>query len=94
MAQRYAILVTAQDGETEVSNIAVMEGGPPDVRTGSATVVKIGGGVKIGMVKGGTVDEVDGYGFRTGTAGKLAEPAKDEKPAVRRGRPPKVETEA
>lgn len=94
MAERYGILVTTADGEQEVSNIAVMEGGPPDVRTGSATVVKVGDGVKIGMIKGGPIDAADGYGFRDGTAGQTAKPDKEDKAPAKRGRPAKVETEA
>jgi len=84
MAQRYATLVTNSAGEDEVSAISVMEGSPPEVRSSdNARVIKVADGVKIGMIKGGPVDSVSGYGFRAGTSGKLAEPAAEQKTAKR-----------
>lgn len=70
MSKRYATLITNNDGQTEVSSIAQMEGAPPEVRSGNSKVVVVPDGVLIGMIKGGPVDAVGGYGFPEGTAGK------------------------
>jgi hypothetical protein len=93
MATRYAIIVTNNDGLEEVSNIAVMEGGPPDVREGNAKVIKINDAVKIGMVKGGQINAVDGWGFPgdPATPGSSNRATTDDKP--KRGRPVKAKEE-
>lgn len=69
MSTRYAILIEDGEGNTVVSEIKQMEGSAPDVG-GHAQAVKVPDGVLIGMIKGGTVDKVGGYGFPEGTAGK------------------------
>lgn len=68
MSTRYAILIEDGDGNTVVSDIKQMEGAAPDLRVGKA--VKVPDGVLIGMVKGGPVDPVGGYGFPEGSQGK------------------------
>jgi hypothetical protein len=67
---RYAVLIEDNDGNTVVSDIKQMEGTPTEPRSGNARFVKVADGVLIGMVKGGPVDAVGGYGFPEGTAGK------------------------
>lgn len=79
MSQRYATIIKADDGSEVVSSIAQIEGRPPEVRNGeNAKVVKAPDGVKIGMIKGGTVDAVGGYGFPDGSAPKAKVEDKDE----------------
>lgn len=88
MSKRYATLITNDAGQTEVSNIAQMEGAVPEVRSGDSKVVPVADGVLIGMIKGGPVDAVGGYGFPEGSQGsglrsqagvtKVDEPAKPE----------------
>jgi hypothetical protein len=69
MSTRYAILIDDGGGNTIVSDIKQMEGAAPDVGA-NAEAVKVPDGVLIGMIKGGPVDAVGGYGFAAGTAGK------------------------
>ena len=95
MANRYAILVTDDDGNTVVSDIKQMEGSAPDVPKGYQAV-KVPDGVLIGMIKGGPVDAVGGYGFPEGTAGKTGRseagvtkadvPAAEEKEPAAKGK--------
>lgn len=68
MSTRYATIITNNEGEQEVSAIAQMEGSAPDVG-GNAKAVKVADGVMIGMIKGGPVDSVGGYGFPAGSPG-------------------------
>ncbi|TPJ76871.1 hypothetical protein FJ422_29630 [Mesorhizobium sp. B2-6-3] len=69
MSTRYAVLIKDDTtGEEIVSDIKQMEGAAPDIRIGRA--VKVPDGVLIGMIKGGPVDAVSGYGFPAGSAGK------------------------
>lgn len=70
MSTRYAILIEDNDGNTVVSEIKQMEGGAPVLGGDHAKAVKVPDGVMIGMIKGGTVDAVGGYGFPDGTEGK------------------------
>lgn len=66
MSQRYAILIEDGEGNTIVSDIKQMEGAAPDVG-GHAKAVKVPDGVIIGMIKGGPVNPVAGYGFAEGS---------------------------
>jgi hypothetical protein len=68
MSTRYAVLITNNDGEQEVSDIKQMEGSAPDLGS-NAKAVKVPDGVLIGMIKGGPVGSVGGYGFPKGSAG-------------------------
>lgn len=71
MSTRYAAILTNDEGQEVVSDIKQMEGAPPEIRSGENTeFVKVPDGVLIGMIKGGPVDAVAGYGFAEGTAGK------------------------
>lgn len=79
MTTRYATIIKDNDGNEVVSAIAQMEGGAPDVRHGKA--IKVADGVKIGMVKGGTVDKVGDWGFPAGTGPTLE--AGDKAPGKR-----------
>ncbi|MGX9177110.1 hypothetical protein [Mesorhizobium sp. BHbdii] len=64
MSNRYATIFTDDDGREVVSAIGEFEG-MPDARRGR--VEPIADGVRIGMVRGGSVDVVGGFGFsRTG----------------------------
>lgn len=81
MAERYATIITNDKGEEEVSAIAVMESGPPEIRTGKAKVAKVPGGVQIGMIKGGTKNAVGGFGFREDAPGAEVRSPTDAKPA-------------
>lgn len=72
MSTRYAILITNNDGDLEVSDIKQMEGSAPDIGFGKA--VKVPDGVQIGMIKGGPVNSVAGFGFAEGTAPIRSEP--------------------
>ncbi|MER8793954.1 hypothetical protein NKH75_07065 [Mesorhizobium sp. M0984] len=67
MTTRYAIIIEDGDGNEIVSTIGQFEGGPPQVRAGM--VEKVDDGVMIGMVRGGQVDAVGGFGFPEGTKG-------------------------
>ncbi len=80
MADRYATIVKQDDGTEVVSNIAQMEGQPPEIRSAAkdqVRVIKAKDGLKIGMIKGGEVDSVDGFGWPKGTPSQL--PPKPEK---------------
>ena len=55
MAERYATVVTQDDGTEIVSNIGQFEGKPADPTSKNAKRIKVPDGVKIGMVKGGSV---------------------------------------
>lgn len=66
MSTRYAILIEDGEGNTIVSDIKQMEGAAPDVG-GHAKAVKVPDGVIIGMVKGGPVQSVAGFGFPEGS---------------------------
>ena len=75
MSDRYATIIKQEDGSEVVSSIAQMEGVPPEVRADQAKnirVQKVADGVKIGMVKGGSVDAVGGFGWPKGTASESA----------------------
>ncbi|MER8979266.1 hypothetical protein [Mesorhizobium sp. M0870] len=67
MSTRYATIITDDAGEEIVSSIGQFEGGPPNIRTGKAE--QVADGVLIGMVRGGLVDPVDGFGFPDGAPG-------------------------
>ncbi|MER9270488.1 hypothetical protein [Mesorhizobium sp. M0643] len=67
MSTRYAILIENGDGNEIVSTIGQFEGGPPQVRSG--TVEKVDDGVMIGMVRGGPLNAIDGWGFPVGSTG-------------------------
>ena len=58
---RYATIITADDGAEIVSAIGAFEGADPPRRTGR--VEQVAAGVRIGMVRGGPVDAVAGFGF-------------------------------
>ncbi|TGS09457.1 hypothetical protein EN852_030785 [Mesorhizobium sp. M2E.F.Ca.ET.209.01.1.1] len=95
---RYATIITADDGAEIVSAIGAFEGADPPRRTGR--VEQVAPGVRIGMVRGGPVDAVAGFGFprqgldasvvRAATAKlkAIASPAVDGE-APRRARPRK-----
>jgi hypothetical protein len=65
MAERYATIIEDDDGNEVISNIALLEGRPEQPRTGK--LVKVGDKVKIGMVKGGSLEAADGWGFPDGS---------------------------
>jgi len=89
MSTRYAAIITDDDGNQVVSDIKQMEGAPPEVRSGDDTkFVKVADGVLIGMIKGGPIDAVDGYGFPEGTAGASLR----SQPGVTKTDPAPVET--
>ncbi|TPM25700.1 hypothetical protein [Mesorhizobium sp. B2-3-4] len=67
MSTRYATLITDDDGQEVVSNVGLFEGSAPRVRSG--TVEEVADGVLIGMVRGGPVDSVGGFGFPDGAPG-------------------------
>ncbi|TGU42273.1 hypothetical protein EN795_35435 [bacterium M00.F.Ca.ET.152.01.1.1] len=58
---RYATIITADDGAEIVSAIGEFEGAGPPRRNGR--VEQVAPGVRIGMVRGGPVDAVAGFGF-------------------------------
>lgn len=58
---RYAAIITADDGAEIVSAVGAFEGADPPRRTGR--VEQVAPGVRIGMVRGGPVDAVAGFGF-------------------------------
>ena len=83
MTTRYATIIEGNEGEEIVSAIAQMEGAAPEPRS-NAKVEKVADGVMIGMVRGGPVDSVGGFGFPKGSAGKEGRSpvtAKDGDPA-------------
>lgn len=97
MATRYAVLITNNDGEQEVSDIKQMEGSAPDLGS-NAKAVKVPDGVLIGMIKGGPVDSVGGYGFPAGSTGKdgrspVGVTKIDDAPAAAKGKAAKGEAE-
>lgn len=77
MADRYATIIKDNDGKEVVSVISQMEGNPPEVRENAPVrVQKVPDGVKIGMVRGGPVDSVAGFGFPEGTPSQKVEKPK------------------
>jgi len=58
---RYATIIIADDGAEIVSAIGEFEGS--SLPHGSGCVEQVAPGVRIGMVRGGTVDAVAGFGF-------------------------------
>ncbi|WP_217577584.1 hypothetical protein [Mesorhizobium sp. GbtcB19] len=58
---RYATIITADDGAEIVSAIGEFEGAEPPRRHGR--VEQVAPGVRIGMMRGGPVDAVAGFGF-------------------------------
>ncbi|AZO47745.1 MAG: hypothetical protein EOS58_26925 [Mesorhizobium sp.] len=84
---RYATIITADDGHDVVSAIGVFEGTAKPLRSGR--VEEVAPGVLIGMVRGGPVDAVGGFGFPNGAEGgrmigiaSTARPGKAEPAAV------------
>ncbi|WP_292137918.1 hypothetical protein [Mesorhizobium sp.] len=67
MTTRYATIITDDAGQDIVSTIGQFEGAAPQVRNG--TVEQVADGVLIGMVRGGNVDPVGGFGFPDGAPG-------------------------
>jgi hypothetical protein len=67
MSIRYATIVTSDDGHDIVSAIGVFEGTVKPRRAGQ--VKEVVPGVLIGMVRGGPVDAVGGFGFPLGSQG-------------------------
>jgi hypothetical protein len=67
MTTRYATIITDDAAQEIVSIIGQFEGGAPQVRNG--TVEQVADGVLIGMVRGGPIDAVDGFGFPEGAPG-------------------------
>ncbi|MER8455838.1 hypothetical protein NKH24_06825 [Mesorhizobium sp. M1300] len=67
MTTRYATIIENEDGQEIVSTIGQFEGGPPRVRSG--TVEQVADGVVIGMVRGGPLNAIDGWGFPVGSTG-------------------------
>ncbi|CAN7500028.1 hypothetical protein LJR234_003628 [Mesorhizobium amorphae] len=63
---RYATIITDDDGQEIVSAIGEFEAAP-QARAGRLEAVPAG--VLIGMVRGGPVDAVGGFGFPLGTQG-------------------------
>ncbi|RWE56022.1 MAG: hypothetical protein EOS25_31050 [Mesorhizobium sp.] len=66
MSNRYATIIIDDDGREVVSAIGQFEG-VPDARRGR--VEPVADGVRIGMVRGGSVDAVGGFGFAVGAPG-------------------------
>ncbi len=64
MSNRYATIITDDDGREVVSAIGVFEGAAPQARVGR--IEPVVPGVRIGMVRGGPVDAVGGFGFPRG----------------------------
>ncbi|MBZ9763249.1 hypothetical protein LB553_20525 [Mesorhizobium sp. CA8] len=58
---RYAIMIIADDGAEIVSAIGEFESA--SLPYGSGRIEQVAPGVRIGMVRGGTVDAVAGFGF-------------------------------
>jgi hypothetical protein len=61
MSSRYASIIIDDDGREVVSAIGQFEGAAPQGRAGHFEPVAAG--VRIGMVRGGPVDAVGGFGF-------------------------------
>ncbi|MER8829879.1 hypothetical protein NKH73_27680 [Mesorhizobium sp. M0938] len=61
MSDRYATIITDDDGREVVSAIGQFEGAAPQGRAGR--VEQVSPGVLIGMVRGGPVDAAGGFGF-------------------------------
>jgi hypothetical protein len=61
MSNRYATIITDDDGHEVVSAIGEFAGAAPYARIGRFELVAAG--VRIGMLRGGTVDAVGGFGF-------------------------------
>jgi hypothetical protein len=70
---RYATIITADDGAETVSAIGEFEGASLPVRSGR--VEQVAPGVRIGMVRGGPIDAVAGFGFPRQGADPSAVPA-------------------
>lgn len=81
MSERYATILTQDDGTEIVSNIFQYEGKPPAPSSKNATTIKIADGVKIGMVKGGPLEASGGYGFPDGSGLSKASPKQQDKAA-------------
>ncbi|MER9133062.1 hypothetical protein [Mesorhizobium sp. M0768] len=64
MSNRYATIITDDDGREVVSAIGEFAGAAPYARHGRFE--QVAAGVRIGMVRGGTVDAVGGFGFPSG----------------------------
>ncbi len=64
MSNRYATIITDDDGREVVSAIGVFEGAAPQARVGR--IEQVVPGVQIGMVRGALVDAVAGFGFPRG----------------------------
>ncbi|MES0138075.1 hypothetical protein NKJ88_24475 [Mesorhizobium sp. M0016] len=67
MSNRYATIITDDEGREVVSAIGVFEGAAPQARIGR--IEPVVPGVLIGMVRGGPVDAVGGFGFPRGAHG-------------------------
>ncbi|MGX5843088.1 hypothetical protein ACWGTI_20415 [Mesorhizobium sp. ArgA1] len=65
MSNRYATIIVDDDGREVVSAIGVFEGAAPRARIGR--IEPVVAGVLIGMVRGGPVDAIGGFGFPHGT---------------------------
>lgn len=74
MAERYATVIKDNEGREVISNISLFEGKPSDPSGDNAKYVKVGDGVKIGMIKGGKGEASDGFGFENGTETAAEEP--------------------
>lgn len=81
MPERFATIIKDNEGREVVSSIAIIEGPAPEPRTGNAKVVKAAPNLKVGMVKGGPVDAVGGFGFPEGTPSVAKTEPKAEKAA-------------
>ncbi|MBA1143163.1 hypothetical protein [Mesorhizobium neociceri] len=64
MSNRYATIITDDDGRELVSAIGVFEGATPQARIGR--IESVVPGVLIGMIRGGPVDAIGGFGFPRG----------------------------
>jgi hypothetical protein len=67
MSNRYATIITDDDGREVVSAIAIFESTASQPRIGR--IEPVAPSVLIGMVRGGPVDAVSGFGFPRGTQG-------------------------
>ena len=67
MSNRYATIITDDDGREVVSAIGVFEGAAPQAHAGR--IEPVAPGVLIGMVRGDPVDAVGGFGFPRGAHG-------------------------
>ncbi|RUX45284.1 hypothetical protein EN742_11080 [Mesorhizobium sp. M4A.F.Ca.ET.020.02.1.1] len=61
MSTRCATIISDGDGQEIINAIADIEGAAPQV--GFGTVEKVADGVLIGIVRGGPVSAVGGFGF-------------------------------